>query len=227
MLKSVTYFNCRGKSEQMCKDMVYCRENGDEGFYSLADGVNSCAKSHIGARAVQKAIADFWEEQPEYFFSAPNAEIKIRLIETIKNVIYNLAKDEFYVGEYASTLLIVFISRKQSLYKWVHIGDGLIAEEMISGEMKIESHPQNGITKQFTFTTVHKNLEYYLRMGLGSLQDVKRFLLFTDGALQSFYRERKFTENGEEFLQKGSELYYRVLSQLEIQDDYSMIDIRV
>jgi hypothetical protein len=207
--------------------MFYCRENGEEGFYSLADGVNSCAKSHIGARAVQKAIADLWEEQSEYFFMAPNSDIKPSLIETIKNVIYNLAKDEFEVGEYASTLLIVFLSRKQGIYKWVHIGDGLIAKEMISGEMKMESHPQNGITKQFTFTTVHKNLEYYLRMGIGSLQDIKRFLLFTDGAIHFFYKERRFTENGEEFLQKGSELYYRVLNQLEIEDDYSMIDIRV
>jgi hypothetical protein len=227
VLKGITYFNCKGKAEQRCKDMFYCRENGEEGFYSLADGVNSCAKSHIGARAVQKAIADLWEEQSEYFFMAPNSDIKPSLIETIKNVIYNLAMDEYEVEEYASTLLIVFISRKQGIYKWVHIGDGLIAKEMTSGEMKIESHPQNGITKQFTFTTVHKNLESYLRIGLGSLQDIKRFFVFTDGAVQSFYKDRKFTGNGEEFLQKGSELYYRVLNQLDIADDYSMIEVQV
>ncbi len=227
MLKNITYFNCKGKNVQQCKDTLYFRENGEDGFYSLADGINSGEKSHIGARAVQKALADFWEQYPDYFFTASNSEIRASLIEIIKEVIYNLTKGQERDDDYASTLLVVCISRKHDQYKWFHIGDGMIVKELKGGLLEIESHPQNGITNQFTFTTTSENLERYIRMDGNTLQDVKSFLLFTDGAMASFYRERKLTENGEEFLKKGTGVYYRILQQLEPSDDYSMLDIRL
>lgn len=227
MLKEITYFNCPGQKVKHCKDMLYCRENGEEGFYSLADGVNSSNKSHVGARAIQKALADFWEQQPNYFFETSNSEIRRSLIEIIQKVIYNLTKEQEKDDDFSSTLLVLCISRRLNKYRWFHIGDGMIVKESEEDVLEILSHPQNGITKQFTFTTTSKNLERFLRIDEGSIYHVKRFMIFTDGAMKWFYKERKLTENGEEFLKKGMDVYFRILQQLEPADDYSMLTIKL
>lgn len=226
MVKKINYFTCPGRGSKQCKDAVYFRENGEYGIYSLADGLNSVEKSHIGAGEIQKAIADAFEEQPEYFLEAQVEAVKVAIIAIIKEVLYNLTKEgTTTVDEYASTLMILFVSAKHQSYRCVHIGDGLIVKEDICGKMDIVSHSQNGITRQFTFTTADERLDRYLRMNEGELQDIQRLMLFTDGAIDSFYRERNLTENGEDFLKRGTDVFCRILEQLEIRDDYSMLDI--
>lgn len=227
MQKKIHYFTCAGKGTSLCKDTVYFRENGEHGFYSLADGLNSRKKSHIGAKIFQKAIADFWEERPESFFQKPLNVIKAEVIEIEKKVLYNLSQQGFNVEDYESTMMILLISEKHKRFKWMHIGDGLILKERSSGEMEIVSYPQNGITSQFTFTTTSKPHERYLRMGEGNLEDIKRFMLFTDGAIAPFYKERKLTETGEDFLKRGTDVFRKVLDQLKLQDDYSMLEVRL
>lgn len=227
MFSSVHYFCCKGTGSCQCKDSVYFRENTDFGFYSLADGLNSKEKSRTGGMAVQKAIADAFEERPERFFALPLSELQAMLIAIVHNVFYNLHIDNCSADEYASTLLVLFLSKKKGRFRCVHIGDGLIAKQTASDDIRIVSHPHNGITSRFTFTTASPCLGRHMRMDEGTFQKSDRFMLFTDGAIGPFYRNRSLTVNGEEFLKKGSELYFKILQQMDIEDDYSMLDIKL
>lgn len=226
-MKKISYFTEKGKASASCKDTVYFRENGDSGFYSLADGVNSEKKSKIGARAIQKALADEWEKDPEGFFEKPIEDVKQRFIEVIHEVLYHLSKRKKGQEAYASTLLIVFVSRKLGVFRWVHIGDGIIMKENCWGVREMVSYEQNGITEQYTFTTTSDRLSRYLRMGEGNMNLVRRFLLFTDGAILPFYKDRKVTQRGQEIMERGAERIYGVLRNLRLKDDYSMLDIYI
>lgn len=227
MIRRVHCLNCQGKKSDRCRDTYYFRENGEFGFYSLADGLNSSPKSHLGARAVQKALADEWEKDPEAFFEMPTEQIKDKWIEIIHQVLYNLAGKDETADDYASTLLIVCIFPRLRLYKWAHIGDGIIMKENCWGQREMVSFEQNGITRQFTFTTANARLSRYLRMGEGNMNLVRRFLLFTDGAILPFYRNRQLTEKGEEILEGGVDAVNRILEQFRLADDYTMLDIWV
>lgn len=227
MERKISCFCCRGTGSAECKDTMYLRENGEWGFYSLADGVSSAKKSTLGAKAVQKALADAFEEKSEKFLRLPLDELKAELIAIVRHIFYNLCKDGDEKEDYASTLMVVIFSAKSGKYRWFHIGDGLIAVEGTNGEIEIESHPHNGITPQFTFTTADECLERRLWLGEGDLSEVQRILLFTDGAIMPFYRKQQLTVNGQDFLQKGSDVFYRILQHLEPLDDYSMLEIKI
>lgn len=225
MVRSVKYFTCPGKAVAQCKDVVYFRENGEYAIYALADGLNSKDKSHIGARMIQRSAADLFEDFDEMFFEESLAMIKGVMIEIIRDVLYNLSKEKGSREEYASTMMIVFVSLKHNAYRWLHIGDGIIATEDVNGKMEVVSRPHNGITKQHTFTTDSEPLDRYLHMDSGSLEDIAKIMLLTDGAIDMFYREGDLTVNGKEFLGKGADVFCKILEPLHVKDDHSMLEV--
>lgn len=225
MVGNVNYFSCCGKNRDRCKDVFYFRENGEYGIYALADGINSKKKSHIGAEMIQRMVADLFEDFADMFFEESLSEIKSTMIEIIRDVLYNLSEDKKVQEEYASTMMMVFISRKHNCYRWLHIGDGIIVKESPEGEIEMISRPHNGITNRFTYTTCSEPLDRYLHMDGGSLDEISKIILLTDGAVDTFYREGELTINGKEFLAKGADRYYRILKLLDIQDDHSMLEI--
>lgn len=225
MVTKINYFTENGRNILKCKDRVYVRENGESGVYSLADGVNSYEKSGIGARAIQKVLADEWEKDPDGFFEIPLSEVRKRFVEIVHEVIYNLSKETEEAENYASTLLILFVSRTRGKFRWVHIGDGIILKENCWGEKSIVSYEHNGMTPQYTFTTISQPLCRYLRVGEGNMNLVRRFVLFTDGAILPFYKDREVTEYGNEVLDRGVDALYSVLRNLRLKDDYSVLEL--
>ena len=222
---NINYFSGCGKKTEQCKDVFYFRENGKYGIYALADGVNSKKKSHIGAEMIQRTIADLFEDFSDMFFEDPLSEIKSAVIEIIRDVLYNLTGNKESGEEYASTMMIVFVSHVHNCYRWLHIGDGVIVKEDLTGEIEMISKPHNGITNRFTYTTCSEPLDRYLHMDGGALDEIAKIILLTDGAVDTFYREGELTVNGKEFLAKGADRYYRILRQLDMKDDHSMLEI--
>lgn len=66
MKRTINYFICKSSDTAECKDTIYFHENGELGFYSLADGTSSGKRSNLGAKAIQRAIAGVFEEE-EFF----------------------------------------------------------------------------------------------------------------------------------------------------------------
>ena len=225
MMTKINYFTEKGSKVSQCKDRVYMRENGESGMYSLADGVNSSENSAIGARAVQKALADEWEKDPEGFFEKSLPEMQKRWIEIVHEVIYNLSNETEKAESYASTLLVLFVSRARGKFRWIHIGDGIILKENAWGEKSIVSYEHNGMTPQYTFTTISQPLCRYLRVGEGNMNLIRRFVLFTDGAILPFYKDREVTDYGQEVLDRGVDALYSVLKNLRLKDDYSVLEL--
>ena len=223
----ILYFNRQGERTLSCKDTVYFVNSSRLGVYSLADGLNSLKWSHIGASAVQKAVADMAAEKGDELFTESEQDVQRNLIEIVHRTLYNLAEKQGSPDDYASTMMTVFVSKKSGCMRWLHIGDGLILKEDVSGNLSVLSHPHNGMTRQFTYTTAHDQLDRYMRMGTKPLKGVRRLIMMTDGAAFPFYRNRKLTGWGKWLIGRGIESVLAELEKIGPADDYSMIDVFV
>ena len=113
------------------------------------------------------------------------------------------------------------------MFCFIHIGDGLIVKEAADGELSVVSHPHNGITRQFTYTTAHEQLERYTRVGKMPLKDVRRLFMLTDGAAFPLYNDRKLTRRGRYLLGRGTACVLEELKWIGPADDHSMVEIHV
>ena len=223
----VLYFSRRGKRSPVCKDSVYFRDGRQMGVYSLADGLNSKKWSKQGAEAVQRALASEAEKQGKSLLARSELKIKTDTIEIIRRTLYNLCEEKGCPDDYASTLMTLFISRETGMFCFIHIGDGLIVKETADGELSVISHPHNGITRQFTYTTAHEQLERYTRVGKMPLKDIRRLFMLTDGAAFPLYDDRKLTRRGRYLLGRGTACVLEELKWIGPADDHSMVEIDV
>ena len=89
----------------------------------------------------------------------------------------------------------MFVSIKNDKFILAHIGDGVIGY-LKNGELKIASQPENGEFINTTIFTTSKDAINSMRLIKGHINDIKSFILMSDGTEESFYdrRERKLAE---------------------------------
>ena len=226
---NISYFNQQGLFSSECKDAVFYIDDGSTAVYSLADGLNSKQLSKAGAKAIQEEISSFFLQEPFFIFNAPIDWVKMAVAEKIRDTILLLTEGSISEEEFASTLLVVVISKSYNKCLWFHIGDGVILKQADTAEASIDilSQAHNGVTSQYTYTTVHQPLRKYLHCGLEELNDIKRLILATDGAILPYYSHRKISEKGQQLFQKGLYAVYEDLQLNYPKDDYSMLEVSI
>lgn len=224
---NVSYFNQQGIFSTECKDSVFFLDDGSTAVYSLADGVNSKRFSKIGAQAIQEEIASFFLQGASSLFHTPISWVKLSLVEKIKDTLLYLSDNSTPPSEFASTLLLVAISKTYNKCLWFHIGDGMILKEGTSPNANLEilSYPRHGVTTQYTYTTSSMGLRRYMRCQSEDLGSIKRLILATDGAVVPYYSQRQLSEEGQILFQKGLSEVYNDLLHRYPKDDYSMLEI--
>lgn len=228
-ITNVSYFNSQGCDTADCQDTVYLLDKGNTAVYSLADGVSSKQLSTFGAKAVQENLAAFAVNCSQFIFSTPESWVKKAFIEQIRTTMSQLSKfHHIPEEEFASTLLFIVLSKKYGKCKWIHIGDGaILKKENGQDSPKIISHPHNGITPEYTFTTASKQLERYLHIGNENLDSIENLFLATDGAFLPFYAQRNLTDFGKDTFSAGIQNLYDTLSASHPRDDFSILEISV
>ena len=228
-LTNISYFNQQGLYSLECKDSVFLLDDGSTSVYSLADGLNSKQLSKTGARAIQEELGSYFLQNPFFIFNSPLDWVKLAVIEKIRDTLFLLTKGSIPEEEFASTLLLVVLSKDYDKCVWFHIGDGVILKQAEGDNtpLQIVSPAHNGITSQYTYTTVHQPLRKYLRCGIENLYMIKRLLLATDGAILPYYIHRQISPKGQALFQEGLSAVYEDLRQSFPKDDFSMLEIAI
>ena len=228
-LTNISYFNQQGLYSLECKDSVFLLDDGSTSVYSLADGLNSKQLSKTGARAIQEELGSYFLQNPFFIFNSPLDWVKLAVIEKIRDTLFLLTKGSIPEEEFASTLLLVVLSKDYDKCIWFHIGDGVILKQAEGDNtpLQIVSPAHNGITSQYTYTTVHQPLRKYLRCGIENLYMIKRLLLATDGAILPYYIHRQISPKGQALFQEGLSAVYEDLRQSFPKDDFSMLEIAI
>ena len=183
------------KNSIPCQDKTYSICINGVQTVALADGAGSAKLSHFGAENVVKNICyELSNKFEDYFLEEDGIVVKENLLKNIKTNLEKLAFElECDTKDLASTLL--FVSIKNDKFILAHIGDGVIGY-LKNGELKIASQPENGEFINTTIFTTSKDAINSMRLIKGHINDIKSFILMSDGTEESFYdrRERKLAE---------------------------------
>lgn len=171
--------------EECCQDTVLCKEDADILFYGIADGQSGKVYCNIGGEEVLKCIYQYIKKkaiegiiQYEY-----KDEIQYEILRIIRDRIAELSKEySADIGEFSSTIIVLAVNPKTGNYMILHIGDGGIMAKRIDQNIEIISKPENGITKQYTWSTTNSELLAHIRIGFGNVKYYSRIIMFSDGA---------------------------------------------
>ncbi|MBQ4069343.1 MAG: protein phosphatase 2C domain-containing protein [Lachnospiraceae bacterium] len=169
----------KGANRDKCKDVYFYKKSKYVRVIGLCDGVSTQKFSDIGAYEVQKSISDMLDEI-EDFSEINEIDLKFKIGCVINETIFELSKKYDCEEEsFASTLMLAILPEGKDFYWTVHIGDGVIGLVDNNYEVRILSNPENGITRQYTYTTVSGNFMKRLRV---KRHDERGFIfLMTDG----------------------------------------------
>ena len=179
-------FTHKGVEKEKCQDICQYKDLSCGTLIALSDGVSTQENSIIGASKVQEDIARMLEKE-EDLKTLDEEGLKIKIARTLYESIYQLSQQmQCSQNTFASTLMMVLFVDNE--YYWtVHIGDGIIGIINEESEVEVISAPQNGITRQYTYTTVSGNLLKRIRIKrLSKRGDV---FLMTDGITNEIFKD--------------------------------------
>ena len=221
----IKYFSDNNRLNQINKDSIYIHDHGDRIICSIADGVNSKKLSKLGAMEVQNKLVDYTKSVLDTELLDVVA-LKTKFTMIIKETLHDLSKRANEVlTEFASTLIFLVILKNQNKGICVHIGDGILISQDENHDVNILSYPQNGISEEYTYTTVYKNLYDVLNINVIPLNKMYNIYMMSDGAENPFYKKCRFTQKGKNILKSGLEYVKKSLENIAT-DDYSVIQIR-
>lgn len=186
---SVNCFSQRGQhhvlNNSACED-VYITVN-EESFqiYGLADGQSNKRFCAVGGKTVLNSIAEYIKSRSlqELIHHEHLDEVQYELIRVIRNTLSELSTAYCVdATEFSSTIVVVAIDTNTKDYLIIHLGDGsVIGIKKEIGTVML-SAPDNGITRQYTWLTTSTDALKHLRVYRGSIEDLERVVLLTDGA---------------------------------------------
>jgi hypothetical protein len=229
-----------------CQDSVFY--HADQGVHVLvvSDGAGSKSLSHFGSQCIVETIG---KHIPTQFTSYLLGLERHGKTQTQINQDYQTIKDDIMaallkdlnviakreavdVDELAGTL--IFVAFSQHAYISGHIGDGFISSYLLNEDkemVRVVSEPEGEANETFFVTT--KGAIDHLRVQVGSMKDIRGFLLASDGIQEKCYH-RKFglTSSVIQLFnisrkvdQKGYESFFDKLIKetwVELDDDLSL-----
>lgn len=179
---------CQDAFKLIEKDYFFCS--------AVSDGAGSSKYAEIASEIVVNRITKILEESFDSFFTAPNNEVKEKIIHRIRTKLGIAAKNKkASINDFNSTLLFVAIKNKN--YIVGHIGDGAIGA-LVENNLKTFSEPLNGEHKNQTYFLTTNGYKKHFRIYKGELKNISGFILATDGTTDSLYNygTNKFAEIG-------------------------------
>ena len=168
-----------------CEDVYITRYEGPFRFYGLADGQSGKRFCAVGGQIVLTAIAQFVKDKTisHLCHYAYIDELQYELIRVIRSTLSELS-EEYHVDitEFSSTIIVVAIDANTNDYLIIHLGDGSVVGINRENSTVMLSAPDNGITSQYTWLTTSTDAMKHLRIYKGSIDNMKRIVLLTDGA---------------------------------------------
>ena len=171
--------------QQPCEDMHYIYESSDLCFYGIADGQTGKSQCRAGGTSCLTSIAEYTRRHSiRNLIDHPFPdELPYMMMREIRSQLLLLSqKDHVPLTEYASTLLTAAIDSNSGQYILSHLGDGCIIGVTADDSITILSPPENGLTAQSTWLTTTPNAIPHLHLTFGSVANLKRLILMSDGA---------------------------------------------
>jgi len=161
MNMQIHHFEKKGREKRECDDVFYMVHTKGKSMFLLADGVTDGRFSKEGIYSIAECLGSLlfhtgiWTEE----------SLKGTVSRMVQNTIGELArKNQCDRKEFASTLLIVFMTEEEEEIWILHLGDGALFHLDEEGNISILSYPHYGILKQYTYTTASKKLYHLLRV---------------------------------------------------------------
>lgn len=194
-------FTHKGVEQETCKDVCQYKDMQNATIVSLADGVSSQKQAALGASRVQDDIAWMLANESD-LSNFSDEQIQCRIANAIYKSIDCLAKDKrCEKTDFASTLMMAVFPENADFYWTIHIGDGIIGVVDLDGNIKVLSAPQNGITKQYTYTTVSKDL--FKRIRVKKYSERGSIFFMTDGITNEIFKEEKTRKEYVDIIKKS------------------------
>lgn len=202
------------------QDVVLCAESKKAKIIVIADGASSCENSKRGAELACGAISDIMLNETEYFFTSTKEKIAGLLITYVyrKLLMESKTKNET-VESYSSTLSFVCFNKISGEIMTFVLGNSLIYS-IQNGNMALFCNPK--LFNDFkTYTTTTKGAASAAEIKIIPSAKKFQFLLATDGAWKTFYKNGVLSEKVECAVMDGSIIGY--LEKQQCKDDCSIV----
>lgn len=192
--------------QQPCEDILDIRESSNFCFYGIADGQTGKSQCRTGAASCLASMAEYTRR-----YSIRNLithpfpdELPYMMMREIRSQLLLLSqKNHVPLTEYSSTLLTAAIDPCSGYYILSHLGDGCIIGVTAEDSITIQSPPENGLTPQSTWLTTTPNAIPHLRLTFGSITNLKRLVLLSDGA-RALYHGKHISRTAQGLLLHGT-----------------------
>lgn len=170
------FLNLRGKSHikanSPCQDKYFYLYKNGVYAVALCDGAGSKEFSHFGAEAVSRKVCELLCED----MRISKEYMHLCIIEKLNELGEN-------IGDFACTLM--YAAYNEDNFVAGHIGDGVIG--IYREDYELLSAPHNGQYKNETFFVTDFDAIDNFRTYEGYMDDVKGFILMTDGLSDSLF----------------------------------------
>ncbi len=185
----------------VCQDRTYFKVANGAYAISLSDGAGSKRLSHFGAETTVSFTSEYFskkfDETYNCIIDVQNGD-KLRNLKSeftdalkermeclvVKN--HNTTRDDFLCT-------MEFVIVKGNKYIAGHCGDGVIAIlRYFNGNESLDvlSFPENGEAANITYFVNSENGSEHIRLYAGSMENVKGFVLMSDGPEEVFYNSK-------------------------------------
>ena len=192
---------------QSCEDVVLLQKSQNCLFCGIADGQSGAEYGAEGGRVCLQAVADYVTETgiENIIHATFPDELPCAVVHTFRKRLTTLAETTCAdFKAFASTLLAIAVDLRTGEYVIFHLGDGCTVSISHDGDAEVISAAENILTPYTTWLTTSKNAVSHLRVTFGCVQNQKRFLLLSDGAV-CFYRGRNIPRRTKDLLRAGSQ----------------------
>lgn len=189
--KTGNYHIANGLPNQDC---VWEAENEIIKVAIIADGVSTCKNSLKGAEIVCKAVGEILLDEAEYIFASGKEKTAGLIAAYIyKKLLIEANVQKEKVESFSSTISFVCFNKAIGKVMTFVLGDSLIYG--IKGDSFLLAcspviSDENGI-----LTTTTHGIEDYIDINIFSTDDYSRFVLCTDGAWRTFYKDGRLQKN--------------------------------
>lgn len=218
----------RHNTDSSCEDVLFVKATDRLLICGIADGKSDAQYGVIGGQVSLETVAQYLENSnPDSIKNHPFPdEIPFMITISLRKRLLDLAHSmNANFKDFASTLQILVVDMLCNTYSLIHLGDGCVIGAETNGHISLMSAPDNGLTAYQTWLTTSPNAISHLRITTGSLEQKKRLLLMSDGAV-CFCKGRNIPHHARALINTGSaEELLQYLASSNPTDDASCIVI--